>query len=59
MIVQLMSEPVRWRSPARLGSAMFTAVMSRMTISCAMSSTNSRRPFFLPAATSGLLIPWW
>ena len=36
-----------------LGSAMFTAVMSRMTISCAMSSTNSSRPLFLPVGRLG------
>ena len=40
---------------ARLGSAMFTAVMSRMTISCAISSTNNSRPLFL-AVASGVAV---
>src|SRR3954469_3911987 len=44
-----MSEPVRRRSDARLGSAMFTAVMSRMTISWATSRTDSSRPLFFVA----------
>ncbi len=43
------ARPVRSRSRARLGSAMFTAVMSRMTISCAISSTESSRPLFFGA----------
>ena len=39
MIVQLIVEPLIFRSVAMCGSAMFTAVMSRMTISWATSST--------------------
>jgi hypothetical protein len=50
VIVQLMSAG-QHRSPAMLGSA--TAVMSRSTISCATSSTNSSRPF--PASCSVVL----
>ena len=46
---------VSWRSFARLGSAMFTAVMSRMTISWAISRTNRRTPRPLPAGDSE---PW-
>ena len=37
---------------------MFTAVMSRITISCATSSTNSSRPLFLPVGASGPGVPW-
>src|SRR4051812_40304119 len=48
-----MLEPVSSRSAARLGSAMFTAVMSRITINCAIRRVNSRKRLFLPSGA------WW
>ena len=53
MIVQLMSEPLSWRSFARLGSAMFTAVMSRMTISWAISRTTQEHAAALAGGRLG------
>ena len=41
MIVQLIVAPEMWSCFAMLGIAMFTAVMSRMTISCATSKIGS------------------
>jgi hypothetical protein len=37
---------------------MFTAVMSRMTISWAISSTNSSRPLVRLAGSEGAAWPW-
>ena len=48
MIAQLILEPLRFRSVAMCGRAMFTAVMSRMTISCATSSTGRSQRFGVP-----------
>jgi hypothetical protein len=52
VIVQLIVAPLILRSRARLGIAMFTAVMSRMTISWAMSRTKRSTPLPLPVGDS-------